>query len=187
MEHLLAFMYRGETTVHPQVLLPLIDAAKLLGIQGLIDPGNIKQLNEQNGTKEDDSEDKLVIEDDNIEETNVTSGTIISSGKAETVEEMLTQELNESVNNQEKPKPDSSNNVVFPQIPANCAVGAFTAKFYKSPQSSADNEEKSPSPEKPETASVTESMNKVNIISNSVNNSSSIRISNSNSNSISKQ
>ena len=73
MEHLLAFMYRGETTVQPQVLLALIDAAKLLGIQGLMDPGNIKQLNEQNGTKEDDSEDKLVIKDDNIEETNLES------------------------------------------------------------------------------------------------------------------
>ena len=48
MEHLLAFMYHGETTVTPEVLLPLIDAAKLLGIQGLMDPGNIRQLLEHN-------------------------------------------------------------------------------------------------------------------------------------------
>ena len=122
MEHLLAFMYRGETTVQPQVLLPLIDAAKLLGIQGLMDPGNIKQLLEQNETREDDSGDKLVIKDDYVEEPSVTSGTIISSGKAETVEEIITQELNESVNNQEKPKPDSSNNVVFPQIPVSSGI-----------------------------------------------------------------
>ena len=47
MEHLLAFMYRGETTVPTQDLLPLIESAKMLGIQGLMDPGNIKQLLEQ--------------------------------------------------------------------------------------------------------------------------------------------
>ena len=44
MEHLLAFMYTGQTTVPTHLLLPLIEAAKLLGIQGLTEPGKIEGL-----------------------------------------------------------------------------------------------------------------------------------------------
>lgn len=48
---------------------------------------------------------------------------------------------------------------------ANWAVGAVTAKFYKSPQSSAEIKEKSASPDKPEIATATENLDKVNISS----------------------
>merc|ERR1712083_262283 len=46
MEYLLAFMYTGQTTVPTHLLLPLIEAAKMLGIQGLTEPGKIEGLEE---------------------------------------------------------------------------------------------------------------------------------------------
>lgn len=128
MEHLLAFMYRGETTVRPELLLPLIDAAKLLGIQGLMDPGNIRQLLEQNGVNSDKENTELntAPKSVNSEETKMNGSTVISNGKSETVDEIITQELKENVDTrpqvQERPAPDSSNNsAVFPRVPVSGA------------------------------------------------------------------
>ena len=116
MEHLLAFMYRGETTVQPQVLLPLIEAAKLLGIQGLMDPGNIKQLLEQNCTNGE--QEKLVRME---KEAKICNGK--ESNQSETVEDIISQELNnadEKKLENVKNTPDSSN-PVFPLIPPSVA------------------------------------------------------------------
>jgi len=44
MEHLLAFMYRGEITVPTPDLVPLIEAARLLGVQGLTEPQEIETV-----------------------------------------------------------------------------------------------------------------------------------------------
>jgi len=38
MELLLAFMYQGEVTVASHHIIPLMEAARLLGVQGLTDP-----------------------------------------------------------------------------------------------------------------------------------------------------
>ena len=40
MELLLAFMYQGEVTVASHHIIPLMEAAKLLGVQGLTEPLN---------------------------------------------------------------------------------------------------------------------------------------------------
>ena len=118
MEHLLAFMYRGETTVPPQLLLPLIDAAKLLGIQGLMDPGNIKQLLEQNGANHEPEHKPVIKEEVNGEATKLSESSPTKS-RTGSVEDIITQELKESTKlHQESPKPDSSNTNAFPQLPA---------------------------------------------------------------------
>lgn len=122
MEHLLAFMYRGETTVQPQVLLPLIEAAKLLGIQGLMDPGNIKQLLEQNCPNSE--EDKLVRKE---KETKICNENEKLSIKSETMEDIISQELKNDDDKQQenvKTTPDSSNNV-FPRNPVSVAPPIF--------------------------------------------------------------
>ena len=121
MEHLLAFMYQGETTVTPQVLLPLIDAAKLLGIQGLMDPGNIRQLLEQNFDVDEGQEErvdhKLVGQEEGQVGTAKVNGDHAVNGKS--VEEIISQELKENVVKppqvSELAAPDSSNNSVFPR------------------------------------------------------------------------
>ena len=125
MEHLLAFMYRGETTVQPQVLLPLIDAAKLLGIQGLMDPGNIKQLLEQNCSSGEQQEEQLVIKE---KETMICNGNENQGTKSETMEDIISQELKDGDDKHPemvKTTPDSSNNVVFPRIPVSVAPPMF--------------------------------------------------------------
>ena len=122
MEHLLAFMYRGETTVQPQVLLPLIEAAKLLGIQGLMDPGNIKQLLEQNCANSD--KEQVARKE---KETKICNGNENQGIKSETMEDIISQELkNADDKHQENVKttPDSSNNV-FPLNPVSAAPPIF--------------------------------------------------------------
>jgi hypothetical protein len=42
MELLLAFMYQGEVTVASHHIIPLMEAAKLLGVQGLTEPLNAR-------------------------------------------------------------------------------------------------------------------------------------------------
>ena len=106
MDHLLAFMYQGQTTVPPDLLLPLIDAAKLLGIQGLMDPGNIRQLLEH------DLEVGSLGEEQGPA-PNLNGDQAVNGNS---VEEIVSQELKEK--HPESPKPDSSNNTVFPQLPA---------------------------------------------------------------------
>ena len=122
MEHLLAFMYHGETTVTPEVLLPLIDAAKLLGIQGLMDPGNIRQLLEHNfevaeGGEERGDHSKLGTQEEQEEQVGSAkvNGDHALNGKS--VEEIISQELTEIVvpPPPELAAPDSSNNSVFPR------------------------------------------------------------------------
>ena len=114
MEHLLAFMYQGETTVTPEVLLPLIDAAKLLGIQGLMDPGNIRQLLEHNFEVD---EGEVKVDHGKLsrqEEYQVKPANHAVNGKS--VEEIISQELKEIVvKPPELAAPDSSNNSVFPR------------------------------------------------------------------------
>jgi len=118
MEHLLAFMYRGETTVPTHALLPLIEAAKLLGIQGLMDPGNIKQLLEQNEFVESNElkDDKVVV---NVPEVKVKADENHVNGvqddKSDTAGEIIKEEVKDFMQTEDQ-KPDSSNNVVFPRI-----------------------------------------------------------------------
>ena len=104
MEHLLSFMYKGQTTVPPDLLLPLIDAAKLLGIQGLMDPGNIRQLLDH---------DLDVESDDSLLRPKLNGDQPVDR---KSVEEVISQEMEDK--SQESAKPDSSNNVVFPRLPA---------------------------------------------------------------------
>ena len=118
MEHLLAFMYQGETTVTPEVLLPLIDAAKLLGIQGLMDPGNIRQLLEHSFEVDEGREERVDHgklsrqEEDQVKPAKVNVDAV--NGKS--VEEIISQELKENiVKPPELAAPDSSNNSVFPR------------------------------------------------------------------------
>ena len=131
MEHLLSFMYRGETTVPPHLLLPLIDAAKLLGIQGLMDPGNIKQLLEHNGAIHEHEQKPVIKEEVNAEAAKFSEN-IPTKSRNGSVEDIITQELKETTKglNQESPKPDSSNTVAFPQIPA---PGAMSGGMFPSP------------------------------------------------------
>ena len=127
MEHLLSFMYRGETTVQPHLLMPLIDAAKLLGIQGLMDPGIINQFHEQTAKQAQFSEQKLVLKD-------VEGSTKLNNGEAQfllpkpaTLDEVISRELQEPVE-PEKPKPDSSNNSVFPVFPNPLALSQLLSQ-----------------------------------------------------------
>lgn len=120
MEHLLAFMYRGETTVPTHALLPLIEAAKLLGIQGLMDPGNINQLLEQSAILESDEiqEEKVVV---NVPEVRVKTEENHANGvqdatQSDIVGDIIKQEVKDYMQTEDQ-KPDSSNNVVFPRIP----------------------------------------------------------------------
>ena len=121
MEHLLSFMYQGETTVTPEVLLPLIDAAKLLGIQGLMDPGNIRQLLEHNFDVEEGREERvehsqLGRQEEEQVEPAVTQLNGDQAVKGKSVEEIISQELREkAVPPPELAAPDSSNNSVFPR------------------------------------------------------------------------
>ena len=120
MEHLLAFMYRGETTVPTHALLPLIEAAKLLGIQGLMDPGNIKQLLEQSAFLESEEikEEKVVVNVPEVRvktEENHVNG-VQNDANPDTVGDIIKQEVKDYMQTEDQ-KPDSSNNVVFPRIP----------------------------------------------------------------------
>jgi len=127
MEHLLAFMYRGETTVPTQALLPLIEAAKLLGIQGLMDPGNIKQLLEQSAFLESDEikEEKVVVNVPEVRvktEENHVNG-VQNATQSDIVGDIIKQEVKDYVQTEDQ-KPDSSNNVVFPRIPTSSQMTA---------------------------------------------------------------
>jgi len=127
MEHLLAFMYRGETTVPTQALLPLIEAAKLLGIQGLMDPGNIKQLLEQSAFLESDEikEEKVVVNVPEVRvktEKNYVNG-VQNATQSDIVGDIIKQEVKDYVQTEDQ-KPDSSNNVVFPRIPTSSQMTA---------------------------------------------------------------
>jgi len=120
MEHLLAFMYRGETTVPTHALLPLIEAAKLLGIQGLMDPGNINQLLEQSAILESDEiqEEKVVVNVPEVRvktEENHVNG-VQDASQSDIVGDIIKQEVKDYMQTEDQ-KPDSSNNVVFPRIP----------------------------------------------------------------------
>ena len=120
MEHLLAFMYRGETTVPTHALLPLIEAAKLLGIQGLMDPGNINQLLEQSAILESDEiqEEKVVVNVPEVRvktEENHVNG-VQDATQSDIVGDIIKQEVKDYMQTEDQ-KPDSSNTVVFPRIP----------------------------------------------------------------------
>ena len=132
MEHLLAFMYRGETTVPTHALLPLIEAAKLLGIQGLMDPGNIKQLLEQNVLMESDDikEDKVCVNVPVVRvktEENHVDG-VQNATQSDIVGDIIKEEVQDYVQT-EYQKPDSSNNVVFPRIPTSTQITAPAPVF----------------------------------------------------------
>jgi len=58
MEQLLAFMYRGEITVPTSDLVPLIEAAKLLGVQGLTDPQEAIEENHRS-SREDEAREEI--------------------------------------------------------------------------------------------------------------------------------
>jgi len=103
MEHLLAFMYTGQTTVPTHLLLPLIEAAKLLGIQGLTEPGKIEGLEE--GRKEQ----KMWKPE--MEGTQLT----VINGQHKEEEEVEEEGAREKVA-QEMAKPDSSNSLIFPAL-----------------------------------------------------------------------
>ena len=114
MEHLLAFMYCGETTVPTHLLLPLIEAAKLLGIQGLTEPNNIEGLVEEVTTANIPAK---VEDEQNNTELAMTNGNL---GKFRGLEQMVAQEPKrerQEVAQQEMAKPDSSNSLVFPALP----------------------------------------------------------------------
>ena len=132
MEHLLAFMYRGETTVPTHALLPLIEAAKLLGIQGLMDPGNIKQLLEQNVLMESDDikEDKVCVNVPVVRvktEENHVDG-VQNATQSDIVGDIIKEEVQDYVQT-EYQKPDSSNNAVFPRIPTSTQITAPAPVF----------------------------------------------------------
>ena len=101
MEHLLAFMYTGQTTVPTHLLLPLIEAAKLLGIQGLTEPGKIAGLEE--GKKEQKTWDPEM----EGSQLTVTNGQHKEEDEDEGSQEKVAQEM---------AKPDSSNSLIFPTL-----------------------------------------------------------------------
>ena len=101
MEHLLAFMYTGQTTVPTHLLLPLIEAAKLLGIQGLTEPGKIAGLEE--GKKEQKTWDPEM----EGSQLTVTNGQHKEEEEEEGSQEKVAQEM---------AKPDSSNSLIFPTL-----------------------------------------------------------------------
>ena len=110
MEHLLAFMYRGETTVPTQDLLPLIESAKMLGIQGLMDPGNIKQLLEQSAGYDPAGQIKLASGEPGPGQEEEQAWKDHSNAGETTIEDIIKQEVKDNCQT-EAQQPDSSNNV----------------------------------------------------------------------------
>lgn len=117
MEHLLAFMYCGETTVPTHLLLPLIEAAKLLGIQGLTEPGRIEGM----------EEGKMAVREEKLWKTEVEENEMVTTNGQ-------SREQEEEEKAVEPPaKPDSSNSLMFPPPLQPAATSGFPTLSLASP------------------------------------------------------
>lgn len=118
MEQLLAFMYRGEITVPTSDLVPLIEAAKLLGVQGLTDPQ--EAMEEKHGAHGEDEAKELLTsqiedqetgeENEDCQQQNYIKYDLQSSGSIKLEDDIAMQE--EEVK-KEIQQPDSSENTTI--------------------------------------------------------------------------